>query len=395
MANSLANIQLQILARALMILRAKNSMPQMVNSDFSVEASKKGATIDIPLYEKEATVSDVTPSPTESAFVDDTPGLVQITMDNWKKVAFHLTDKELVEIESSTAFIPQELQRSVEGLARYVNQHLMSMYKGIYGFVGTPGVTPFSGVSGTTPATQSRMLMNVQMCPDDGRRFGMLDPVAEAAALELTAFQSAEKAGGTDVIVQGQIGRKFGCNWYWDHDVPYHTAGSATNAVVTGANAAALGERTSTISISTGAGGSLNLNEGDVITIAGHQYTYAVSAGPGIGTTAALGAGAAGNVTIAPGLRTATVGGEDIAVKGSHRVNLMFHRAAIGLAWRPLVQNTIQFSGGNDIMTMQDPLTGLVLRLEMKRVNKAVVWEIDALWGAKLVRPQYAVRIAG
>jgi len=395
MANSLANIQAQILARALMILRAKNSMPQMVNADFSTDAAKKGSTIDIPLYETDATVSDVTPSPTESAFVDDTPGLVQITMANWKKVAFHLTDKELVEVESNTSFIPQELQRNVEALARYVNQHLMSQYKGIYGFVGTPGTTPFTGGTGTTAATGARMMLNIQKCPDDGRRYGMLDPVAEAAALELAAFQNADKSGTTEVIAQGQIGRKFGSNWYWDHDVPYHTAGSAVNAVVTGVNAADVGERTSTISISTGAGGSLNLNEGDVLEIAGHQYAYAVSAGPGIGTVAALGASTAGNVTIAPGLRAATLGGEDITIKASHRVNLMFHRMAIGLAWRPLVSNTIQFAGGNDIMTMQDPLTGLVLRLEMKRVNKAVVWEIDALWGASLVLPQYAVRIAG
>lgn len=395
MANDLTNIMAQILARAMLILRARNSMPQLVNSDFSTDAAKKGQTIDIPTYETDASVTDVTPSPTEDAFVTSTPGLVQITMSEWKKVNFNLTDKELVEIEANAVFVPQELQRAIEALARYVNQQIFANYKGIYGFYGTPGSTPFSDDT-TLAATQSRMLLNIQKCPDDGRRFGVLDPIAEASALELSAFQQADKAGTNLTILQGLIGQKFGTNWVWDHDVPYHTAGTLVNATVTGANTApTAGTRTDSVSISTGAGGSASFNEGDIIEIAGHNYTYVVTAGPGIGGVAALGESSSGTITIAPGLRSDTVGGEDITIKASHRVNLHMHREAIGLAWRPLLQNTVDFTGGNQMMTMQDPQTGLVLRLEVKRANKAVIWEIDCLFGSKLVRPQFAVRIAG
>lgn len=392
--NTLTNVLAKILARALMILRQKSSLPRLINSNFSNEAAQKGSTVNIPTYESDATVNDVTPSNTEPALVGDTPGLVQITMDQWKSVRFHLTDKEIVEVQTNVQFIPQQLERAIEALAKTVNQYLFSFYTGIYGFVGTPGETPFSGDQGTDPATMSRMLLNIQKAPDNGMRVGVLDPIGEASALSLPAFQGADKSGNENVITEGMIGRKFGSTWIWDHDVPYHVAGTWTQCQVTQANAVGSG-RTQTISVTTGAGGALDLNIGDIIEIAGHQYTYTVTAGPGDGTTAAIGASTAGNITIAPILRAATVGGEEITVKSSHRVNIHMHKEAIGLAWRPLLAATRQFAIDTQMMSMADPLTGLVLRLEVKRVHKAVVWELDALYGAQLVRPQYAVRIAG
>ena len=47
MANTLATIMPKILARGLKSLRERCSMPQLVNSDYSLEAKEKGATIDI------------------------------------------------------------------------------------------------------------------------------------------------------------------------------------------------------------------------------------------------------------------------------------------------------------------------------------------------------------
>ena len=44
---------------------------------------------------------------------------------------------------------------------------------------------------------------------------------------------------------------------------------------------------------------------------------------------------------------------------------------------------------------MRDPVTGLVVRLEIVRQNKQTMWEFDMLYGMKLVRPEYAARLAG
>ena len=62
---------------------------------------------------------------------------------------------------------------------------------------------------------------------------------------------------------------------------------------------------------------------------------------------------------------------------------------------RPLTSETAGDAYGNNIVSMTDPVTGLSMRLEVYRQYKQVVYELDALWGVKLIRPEYAVRIAG
>jgi hypothetical protein len=49
MANDLTTIMHQILARALVVLRERCSMPRLVNSDFNTEAKELGDTIDVPI----------------------------------------------------------------------------------------------------------------------------------------------------------------------------------------------------------------------------------------------------------------------------------------------------------------------------------------------------------
>jgi len=82
-------------------------------------------------------------------------------------------------------------------------------------------------------------------------------------------------------------------------------------------------------------------------------------------------------------------------VEDTHVVNLAFHKDAFAYATRPLAASSMDMALGSRIVTIQDPVTGVVLRLEVSRQHKQVVWEFDILWGAKLVRPELAVRIAG
>ena len=98
MSNSLTTVLPKILARGLLALREQAVMPRLVNADYSAEAARKGDTIDVPLPSAIA-ASDVTPSNTPPTASDSTISQVQIALSNWKKVGFHLSDKEVMEID--------------------------------------------------------------------------------------------------------------------------------------------------------------------------------------------------------------------------------------------------------------------------------------------------------
>ncbi len=395
MANVLASILPKILARGLLALREQAVMPRLVNADFSTEAAQKGDTIDVPLPTAIKAI-DVVPSNIPPVPADTTPDKVAIKLDQWKQsTPFHLTDKELTEVDRNAHFVPMQVSEAIRGLTNEVNLSIHNEFKGVFGFTGTPGVTPFA--TDVTDATNSRKILNQQRAPRTDRR-GVLDFDAEAAALALKEFSDAEKIGSVNVKLEGEIGRKFGIDWVADDQVVTHTAGSVTgDPTVTGANAIGV----TSIDFTTDADDTVDLLEGDIITFSGptgHVQTYAVTADvtiPNSSSGAVPIAGPGDGSDSNKGLKVALVGSETITVKATHVVNLVFHRDAFAYATRPLAAETSDLSLGNQIMTMQDPQTGLVLRLEISRQHKQTVWEFDILWGVKLVRPELATRLAG
>jgi hypothetical protein len=124
------------------------------------------------------------------------------------------------------------------------------------------------------------------------------------------------------------------------------------------------------------------------LTFAGHTQTYTVA-------TAPAASGGAQTVTVSPAIAATVADNAAITVKASHIVNLAFHRDAFALAMRPLAGETAGDAYGSQIVAMTDPQTGLSMRLEVYRQYKQVVYELDALWGVELIRPELATRIAG
>lgn len=412
MANTLTAIMPKILARGLLSLRGRCVMPRMVNGDYSIEAAKKGATIDVPVPTAVATRA-VVPAVVPPALVDIVTGNVQVSLNNWRQNdPIHLEDKELCEIDAKAHFLPMQLTEAINSLARDVNQSIYAEYLsgdiGIYGAVGTAGTTPFAPAPGAavTSATNARRILNRQMCPRDDRR-GVLDYDAEANALALPEFSDAEKVMSARVKTEGEIGRKYGIDWVADDDVPLHTAGTIDNGAVPNTRTCAVNllagypAGTRNINVDKGAAAQLvgTIVVGDIISFANHAQTYCVVANAA-SAEFALGAytAAANAITglrLYPALTTLVPDNTVITVAASHRINLAFHRDAFAFATRPLVDNSMDLQLGSQIMSMQDPLTGLVLRLEVSRQHKQVAWEFDILWGAKLVRPELAVRIMG
>lgn len=379
MANTLTNVMPKILARGLLALREQAVMPRIVNLDYSTEAAQKGDTIDVPIPSA-LSVSDVTPSNVLEAPADSAPTKVQIALSNWRKVNFHLDDKQLIEIDRNAHFMPMQMSEAVRALANDINLSILNKYKGIFGFTGTAGTTPFS--SNVEAATGARQVLNEQKAPRDNRRM-VLDFAAEAKALALADFQRVNESGDAGVKREGEIGRKFGFDIFTDDQVVTHSAGGSGTPLVNGA--LAVGDTSVVID---GLSGSSGFVLGDILTFAGHTQTYTVK-------TAPAASGGAQTITVAPALKAIVADNAAITAKADHVVNLAFHRDAFALAMRPLAGGTAGDAYGSEIVAMTDPQTGLSMRLEVYRQYKQVVYELDALWGVELIRPELATRIAG
>ena len=372
MANTTTALLPVMLARSLTLLRKRLIMPRLVNSDYSPEAQRKGASIPIPVPVDLGTADNVTPAVTPPTPTDQTPTTVSITLDKWKHKMFHISDKERAEIEANANFIPNSMASAVDSIAQAVNGDIFALYKEVYGYTGTAGTTPFA--STTAAATDARKALHEQLCPRSDRRL-VLDFDGEANALTLAAFRDASQAGNAQVVIEGELGRRFGFDFFSDHDVPTHTAGTGASYQLSAAASAGA----TSVSVDTGSGTIL---VGDVVTFAGHPTTYTV--------TAAL---SGGSFSVSPALTAAVADNAAVTLKATHVVNLAFHRDAFAFANRPL-----QLEDGQDpsmMITMQDPATGISMRLEKLRGYKQTMYDIDILYGVKCIRPQLAVRVAG
>lgn len=380
MANVLTAVIPKLLAQGLVALRENAVTAQIVNRKYEPMAGQRGSSIDIPIPSAIAAQA-VTPAATPPSTADHTPTSVSIPLDQWYEAPFYLTDKEQLEVMAGhTSMMATE---AIKSLVNVVDVSILGEYKSIYGYHGTAGTTPF-GTPGIKDAIGVRKVLQKQLAPLDPR-YCMLDPDAEAGIMALDQFQSTDfNASGSDVR-EGKLTRKFGLNWLANQNMLTHTAGTITTGLIAKASTAQAVGTKAIVCTTAASTGACALKEGDIITFAGHDQTYVVTAD-------ATQASAATDVTvnISPGLTTALAGSEAVTVKASHVVNLGFHRDCIAFGSRPLVD-----AGGPMSRSIGDPISGLALRLEVTREHKRWRFAYDILWGVKCVRPELGMRLAG
>ena len=226
MANSLsAGIAAIIAAKGAPVLRKRAIMPRYVNTDWSNDVAAQGDTIQVQVSATKS-VSDVSPGPVPPTPSDTTITQVPIVLSSWKKADFHLTSKQAHELMRQETYITQEMEEAFAAIANQVNSDLFSLYTKVYGYAGTAATTPFA--SDTTAATSVRKILNKQLAPPDNRSL-ILDPDAEALALNLPAFQYVQNAGDNSVIREGSLGRRLGFDIDSTTTVPTHTAGTISD----------------------------------------------------------------------------------------------------------------------------------------------------------------------
>jgi len=383
-ANTLSNIMPKILAKGLLALRERCVLPRLVNMDYGNEAAQKGTTIDVPISTAIA-VAAVTPSNSLPTPGGATPDLVQISLDKWyKNTPFHLTDKELTEVDRNRDFMPMQVSEAVRGIANQVNQDIFATYTDIGNLANVD-----SSLFAVNDIIEARKLLNQGGCPNDNRAF-VINHEAEAKLLESADFTGANTSGdGGAARREGDIGRKYGFNWWADDDCPLHTNGTATDDAGTVNGDHAVGSRTLAIADQAVSGGTIKA--GDSFTIEDDPTYYSCAADVTL-------SGGAGTLTISPALKNAAADDKvitwvDQTASSTGRVALAFHRDAFALATRPLMASATDLAMGSNMLSMTDPVSGLSLRLEVQRQYKQTTWEFDILYGTKCVRPEYACKV--
>lgn len=369
----------KILSYSSMAIRKQTALPALVNhmtlGDPS-EAQPRGGTVNL-VVPPEFVTRDVVPGSTPPASpADPSPPTVAVPLNHWKEVPIPLTDKHLWQIDNSGSAIPMFLQNAVGPIVEDITSLGAAKYKGLYGYVGTAGTTPFA----TSPidAQNAKKVLTRQKAPKFMRQM-LLNTDAYSNASGLSAFQAALNYGSSEVVRTGEIREAIGFSWHEDvvlDDIIHETGGGASWLVNQADHAIA----DTTIIIDTGSGAPV---VGDIFTVAGDTQTYVVSS---YGSN---------TITYAPAAKVAWANNAAITFKADHAINLAFNPYCFGFVSAPTKEPNIEGLPADSSMTWVDDMTGVALRLMAKREHYQTSLYLSCLWGFELVNPRLGVRIAG
>jgi hypothetical protein len=389
MANTINSLLVdRIYAMGLKALRRQTALLRYVTTYEKevMDNSFRGDTVVVPIpsQRSDSDVTDVVPSNTPPAPSDITPRYASVTLSNWKKVNFSLTDFEVSKLSAGT--MSDEFSGAIDVLSGNIIRSVMANYKGIYQYAGTAGTTPFA--SNTSVVQSARKLLNKAGVPMENRAV-ILNFDADANAIGLSLFQQYLQKGDRETLREGIIKRALGFDWDVDGYLPTFTGGTLSNGTGKLAkinDASVVVGDTSVPMDDTSLTGTLVV--GDLFTVAGDTQQYTVTAN----VTAS--SNALASVSFDPSAKVAWADNAVVTFVASHDVaGLALHKQALAFASKPLDDVTLE--GGSQIRQIPDPVSGLTLCLEITRQYKQTVAEFSCLWGSTLARPECAVRILG
>lgn len=378
MANTITNVTPLLLAQGVMALRQQAITPRLVNRSYDSMAAQPGNVVQVPIPSA-MSARAITPSEVMNSVVNFSPTAVNVTLDFFYEAPFHFSDTDALSVAAGTASM--QASAAIKALVNEVDSYILGKHIRFFSYSGTAGTTPFA--TNIAQAGTARRKLNQNLAPTDDRRV-LLDPLAEAAALELSSILQFDQRGDQGGIIQGTIGRKLGMDWYMNQNIPTYTIGTGwVTGYIASTVAGAVGDTTLNI-INATASGTVKI--GDIFSYNGRDYVVTANATASATVQFA--------VAFQPPLIHAIATGAAITllVGTSYTANLVFHRDAIAWASRPLAD----ISGVGNIMASDtDPISGLALRLETSRQYKLTQFSYDILGGANVVRRELGAKILG
>lgn len=330
-------------------------------------------------FTRAATVGDVSPSMTIPEGTDQTVDNKTLTLTKQRGVAIPWTGEDMRFVNGGSGFSTIYGDQIAQAMRALVNEIEIDLateaYQNASRAVGTAGTTPFAS-NFNTIAQARQILVDNGMPADDGRVSLVINSLAGTNLRNLAQLQKANEAGNDRLLRQGVLLDLQGAMLRESAQVQAHTKGAGTGYDINNGSGEAIGQTTLTLD-----GGTVNatgIKAGDVVTFAGDTNAYVVNTG-----STATG----GDIVIgSPGLRIAAADATEMTIGNSYTANVMLHQGAVELAMRAPASP----AGGDaavDVMTVQDPHSGLVFEISAYKGFKKAMFYVAAVWGKKAWKP--------
>lgn len=380
MANVLTDLAADIYKAADTVAREQvGFIPSVrVNGD-AVTRVAKGDTVRAAFTRTPTLNTTFAPSMTIPQGTDQTVDNKTMTVDSFYSVQIPYTGEDIRHLRNGAGYetvYGDQLAQAMRVICNQIEADLWAAaYKASSRGHGTAGTTPFASNFNELP--QVRKILEDNGCPFDGQLSVVMNTAAGANLRSLAQLQKANEAGGDALLRQGTLLDLQGFMLKQSAQISVHTKGTGASYLLSAAGA--VGD--TTINVDTG---SNTILAGDIITIAGTTDKYVVN-------TALSG----GVFTIgSPGLRAAEADNDAVTVGNSYTPNIALHRDAVELAIRaPALPD-----GGDaavDMMTVQDPRSGLVFDLAVYKGYMKTMIEVRALVGVKAWKSDFIATLLG
>ena len=417
MANNLLTIS-KITNEALMVLENELTFTSEVDRNyddqFAVTGAKIGATVNVRRPGR--FIGTTGPALNVEDFNETS---VPVTLSTQFHVDTQFTTQDLAL--SLDMFSDRVLKPAIAAIANKIDRDGLSMATlQTANIVGTAGTPPTGLITYLTAGAY----LDSEGAPRDGRRSCIVEPFTSATIVDSLKGLFAPVQKISDQYEKGMMGTdSAGMKWKMDQNVVSQVFGANSTTTVTASvnTTTATGFLTSgwasssTISLTAANTGTLNLNAGDVFTIAG---VFAVNpqnrAAYGsnrlrnfvVKTTVAIASGASGNVVVSPAVITAgqfqnvsiptTSSSAAVTQFNSTGVvspqNIIMHKNAFTLAVADLeLPEGVHFAG-----RASDKEIGLSMRVVRQYTinNDSIPTRLDVLYGWAPLYPELACRVA-
>lgn len=335
-----------------------------------------------------STASDITPGVTPPNDGDQTIGKQTLTISKARRVPLRWNGEDTLALNNNgpgQLNVKQaQLAQAVRTLTNEMEADLAGLHIAASRAYGTATTAPFA--SDLSDTAQVRKILTDNGAPLADMSL-VINSTAGAKARTLAQLTKANEAGTIDLRSQGTLLDIHGFKLRESAGVKRPAAGTMASATTT---AAALTVGQTILPLATAGTGVVAA--GDVITLANDTNKYVITSVAIAGANPASG----DTVTIAaPGLRVAQASAAyAITVVAVSSRNMAFERSAIVLATRmPALPSEGDLAVDRVVIT--DPRSGISFEVALYPQYRQMQYEISAVWGVKMIKPEHACILLG